>query len=96
MLDGDVLLLARIDGQVEELAGSIEPVALVTGAHFARPVVEQDAVRRRGVFAEEPWGEADAVERLVADSIDPDQFNESRVKVDRGGRFVSGKLDSAG
>ena len=78
----DVLRLPGVLDQVEELTGGVEAVALVAGAGAAGPVLEQDAIGRVAALAEQPGGEADPVERPVADAVDPGQVDEGRVQVD--------------
>ena len=45
----DVLVLPRIGGEVEELPGRVEAIALVASADAPGPVVEQHALGQFGV-----------------------------------------------
>lgn len=85
-LRGDVVPLARVDGDVEQAAFVIEPVPLTADAGAPVPVVHEmpfaPSAGRTGSGLEQ-WFQAEAVDGVGGRVRDAGEFGQSRQQVDR-------------
>ena len=78
---------ARLKAKHKMLADMIESIPLIASADSPRPVLEQHAIRCRGIVAEQPRFQTHAVEWLFSDPLHSREIDESLVKINsRGNR----------